>query len=217
MQQDIGSSKAATWVQRIISLNLKVKGREETGGNTERLGSLFNTGKPLDAGTRRLMEPVLGAGLDDVRIHSGYQAEETARQLGARAFTYKGHVFGPDRELDTSTREGMGLMAHELTHVVQQVRSQGPPPSQTVYRENGPVTVTPGYTDNSMVLQTSSGDRPAAGIQTAARGEGITENPVSNRDQSSCDIDPEKVADRVYHLMQRDLILEGERATRIGG
>lgn len=217
MQQDIGSSKVTTWVQRIISLNLKVKGVEETGGFTGRLRSLFNTGKPLDADTRRLMEPVLGTDLDDVRTHGGYQAEETARQLGARAFTYKGHVFGPDRDLDTSTREGIGLMAHELTHAVQQTQPQSTSPGQTVQREGRSLTVTPEYTNNSMVLQKSSGNRPVAGIQASARGEGVTESPVENRNQSSCDIDPEKVADRVYNLMKRDLILERERATRIGG
>lgn len=217
VQQDIGSPKAATWVQRIMSLNLKAKSAGETAGITERLGSLFNTGRSLDAGTRRLMEPVLGADLEDVRIHGGYQAEEAARQLGARAFTYKGQVFGPDRELDTSTREGMGLMAHELTHVVQQTQPQGPPPGQMVHQESGPGTDTPDYLNNNMVLQTSTGERPSASTQAAAGGEVITESSGSNRHQSSREIDRDKVADKVYRLMRRDLILERERATRIGG
>ena len=217
VQQDIGSSKAATWVQRIISLNLKAKGAGETAGITERLRSLFNTGRSLDVGTRRVMEPVLGADLEDVRIHSGYQAEEAARQLGARAFTYKGQVFGPDRELDTSTREGMGLMAHELTHVVQQTQPQGSSESETVHREGRPETAAPEYPDNNVVLQASRGERPSASTQAAAGGEVVTESSGNNRHQSSREIDRDKVADKVYRLMKRDLALEKERATRIGG
>ncbi|UCH43017.1 MAG: DUF4157 domain-containing protein [Dehalococcoidales bacterium] len=217
MQQDIGSPKVTTWVQRIISLNLKVKSSSETGGFTGRLRSLFNTGKPLDADTRRLMEPVLGSNLEDVRTHGGYQAEETARQLGAQAFTYKGHVFGPDRDLDTSTREGLKLMAHELTHAVQQTQPQKLSPGQTLQREGRPLTVTPEYTNNNMVIQTSPGERPSAGTQTTASGEGVTGSSDSNQSQSSSEIDRYKVADRVYHLMQRDLVIERERVTRIGG
>ena len=217
VQRDISSSKVTTWVQRIISLNLKVESAGETGGSAERLRSLFSTGKSLDVGTRRLMEPFVGANLEDVRIHGGYQAEETARQLGARAFTYKGQVFGPDRNLDTSTREGMGLMAHELTHVVQQTQPQGPPPGQTVNRESELVPVAPDYSSSNSVLQASARDGPNANARAAGGREVLTESSAGNRDQSSPEIDPAQVADRVYHLMQRDLILERERATKLGG
>lgn len=217
VHQDISSSKVTTWVQRIISLNMKVESAGGTGGSTEGLSSLFNTGKSLDVGTRRLMEPVVGANLEDVRIHGGYRAEETARQLGARAFTYKGQIFGPERNLDTSTREGMGLMAHELTHVVQQTQPQGPPPGQTVHRESKPGTVVLDYSNNNTVVQTSASDRSNANTRAVAGEEVVTGSSAGNRDQSTPEIDPDKVADRVYHLMQRDLIVERERVTRIGG
>ncbi len=61
-----------------------------------------------------------GADLGDVRVHEGGRAARLNRAVGASAFTIGNDVFFRDGLPDTSTPEGQHLLAHELTHTVQQ-------------------------------------------------------------------------------------------------
>jgi hypothetical protein len=80
---------------------------------------LRTSGHALDAATRAFMEDRFRRDFSRVRLHVGAAAIDSARALGARAFTFGPHVvFG--RTPETSTREGRHLLAHELTHVAQQ-------------------------------------------------------------------------------------------------
>ncbi|WP_319549544.1 DUF4157 domain-containing protein [Desulfogranum marinum] len=76
--------------------------------------------KYLPESTRNYFEPRFASDFSQVRVHDGAQAAETARAINARAFT-RGHdiVFGSG-EYRPQTGEGRKLIAHELTHVVQQ-------------------------------------------------------------------------------------------------
>lgn len=82
-------------------------------------------GLPLDQATRGFMEPRFGFDFSRVRIHSDATAEQSARDVSARAYTV-GHniVFGAGG-FTPSTHEGRRLIAHELTHVVQQGGHEG--------------------------------------------------------------------------------------------
>ena len=82
-------------------------------------------GEPLDPATRAFMEPRFSHDFSSVRVHSGAAAEQSAREVSAHAYTV-GHdiVFGADR-FATGTLEGRRLIAHELTHVVQQAGAEG--------------------------------------------------------------------------------------------
>ena len=82
-------------------------------------------GQPLDAGTRAFMEPRFGHDFSTVRVHSDAVAEQSVRAVNANAYTV-GHniVFGAGR-FAPETHEGRRLLAHELTHVIQQ-RVTGP-------------------------------------------------------------------------------------------
>lgn len=59
-----------------------------------------------------------------VRVHTGPQASWASREVAARAFTVGRDVFFRDGEYQPGTRSGLGLLAHELTHVVQQGAGQ---------------------------------------------------------------------------------------------
>src|SRR5262249_29965020 len=84
---------------------------------------LHSLGQPLDAGTRAFMEPRFGHDFSQVRIHADERAAESARAVNALAYTVgRDVVFGEGR-YEPGTSEGRRLLAHELTHVVQQ---QGP-------------------------------------------------------------------------------------------
>jgi Domain of unknown function (DUF4157)/Putative RNase-like toxin, toxin_1 len=83
---------------------------------------LGRQGHPLDGGLRMEFEQQVGATLGSVRIHSDARAAASARELGARAYTYGPHVvFGAGR-FAPATADGRWLLAHELTHVAQQRR-----------------------------------------------------------------------------------------------
>ncbi|HEV2273272.1 MAG TPA: DUF4157 domain-containing protein, partial [Acidobacteriaceae bacterium] len=83
-------------------------------------GEPSSAGRPLDPATRAFFEPRFGYDFSQVRIHSGEQAAESARSIGALAYT-AGAEIAFDRTLyQPGTGEGRRLLAHELTHVVQQ-------------------------------------------------------------------------------------------------
>jgi len=81
---------------------------------------LQSPGQPLDTATRSFMEPRFGHDFSGVRVHSGAQAAESARAVNALAYTVgRDVVFGAGQHQPQSSA-GQRLMAHELTHVVQQ-------------------------------------------------------------------------------------------------
>ncbi|HWM92809.1 MAG TPA: DUF4157 domain-containing protein [Thermoanaerobaculia bacterium] len=83
---------------------------------------LRSPGRPLDPAARSFFEPRFGRDFGGVRIHTGSQAEASARDVSALAYTVGDDiVFGAGRYAP-GTSSGDHLLAHELTHVVQQVR-----------------------------------------------------------------------------------------------
>jgi len=86
---------------------------------------LGTPGQPLEARTAGFMASRLGHDFGRVRVHADTQAAASARAVGANAYTVGRHVvFGPDR-YRPGTPAGDELIAHELTHVLQQ-QSQTP-------------------------------------------------------------------------------------------
>ena len=82
--------------------------------------TLRSSGQPLDAGARDFFEPRFGADFSAVRIHTDAAAAQSAASVAALGYTVGSHiVFAADR-FDRSTATRNSLLAHELTHVVQQ-------------------------------------------------------------------------------------------------
>jgi len=82
--------------------------------------SFRGRGDPLPAPMRGFFEPRLGYDFGGVRVHHGPDATESARSLGARAYTYgRDIVFGAG-EYSPGSGQPTQLLAHELAHVVQQ-------------------------------------------------------------------------------------------------
>ncbi len=86
--------------------------------------ALNSSGQPLDAAARAFFEPRFGHDFSRVRVHSGGDAELSAQDVNAHAYTM-GHniVFGAG-QFAPGTHEGRRLIAHELAHVVQQGSGQ---------------------------------------------------------------------------------------------
>ena len=93
--------------------------------------SMRGRGKPLTASQRGFFEPRFGMDFSAVRVHSGPFAGELARSLNARAFTLGSEIVFGRAEYNPGSSAGLNLLAHELTHVIQQ-RSNS---EQAVQRE----------------------------------------------------------------------------------
>lgn len=84
---------------------------------------LSSGGQPLDSATRAFFEPRFGYVFSNVRLHADHHAAESAKAVGARAYTVGEHIVFGSRQFSPGTTSGRELMAHELTHVIQQGRA----------------------------------------------------------------------------------------------
>lgn len=85
------------------------------------VGRMQSTGAPgLDTGTRSFMESRMGQDFGGVRVHKDSAANSAAQALNARAFTVGNDIFFNRGEYQPHSRAGRELIAHELTHTVQQ-------------------------------------------------------------------------------------------------
>jgi hypothetical protein len=81
---------------------------------------LSSSGQPLDAVTRSLFEPRFGHDFGKVRVHKDAEAKESAQAVNALAYTVGSHVVLGEGQYESGTMAMNRLLAHELTHVVQQ-------------------------------------------------------------------------------------------------
>ncbi len=90
---------------------------EET---VERINRERSGGQPLEEGVQTSVEQALGVDLGAVRIHTSSEADALSRQIGAQAFTTGRDIFFRQGAYAPHTVQGRELIAHELTHVLQQ-------------------------------------------------------------------------------------------------
>jgi Domain of unknown function (DUF4157)/A nuclease family of the HNH/ENDO VII superfamily with conserved AHH len=83
---------------------------------------LHSTSRPLDRETQRFMESRIGYDFSKVKIHTDEHAAASARAMGALAYTVGDSVVFGAGHYNPQSTEGRRLLAHELTHVVQQSR-----------------------------------------------------------------------------------------------
>jgi hypothetical protein len=86
--------------------------------------ALRSPSRPLDAAARAFFEPRLGRSLDKVRVHTGARAADSARAVGAQAYTVGEQIVFNAGRYAPSTDSGRHLLAHELVHTVQQRESR---------------------------------------------------------------------------------------------
>jgi len=100
----------------------KISGQnaEPTPDLESRINAFRSGGQPLAESERAFFEPRFGFDFGKVRVHTDSQASEAARAVKARAFTIGRDVVFGKGEYAPETGVGRQLMAHELTHVVQQ-------------------------------------------------------------------------------------------------
>ncbi|MEJ2212041.1 MAG: DUF4157 domain-containing protein, partial [Anaerolineae bacterium] len=111
----------------ISNLQPRADGSFEAGADLEsRLAARKGGGHPLPDETRAFMEPRFGADFGGVRVHTGGESAKLNEELQARAFTHGQDIYlGAGAEAPGS-EAGNRLLAHELTHVIQQDGSRAP-------------------------------------------------------------------------------------------
>lgn len=140
---------------------------------------LADSGRPLDPALKQDMERRFGHDFSRVRVHSGVAAEQSARDVNALAYAAGNNIVFGAGQFSPENHKGRRLIAHELTHVVQQsgemrrlqraVMTMG---ALTVSIDYGNVNrVTPADQANRIVsmITTWSGSAPDAAQETAIR------------------------------------------------
>jgi len=100
--------------------------------------ALSTSGAPLDSSTRTFMESGFGHDFSGVRVHTGTLAAQSAESVNARAYTVGNHIVFANGLYSPSTSAGRRLIAHELTHTIQQGGQSSGPHQAQGYRVNEP-------------------------------------------------------------------------------
>ena len=87
------------------------------------LSSSKGNGSPLSLDTRSFMENAFSTDFKNVRIHTDSKASEMSKGINAKAFTYGSDIYFGNGQYEPDGNDGKKLLAHELTHVVQQINS----------------------------------------------------------------------------------------------
>lgn len=126
-------------------------------------------GQPLDGAAHAFFEPRFGCDFSEVRVHTDAKAAESARAVNALAFTVGRDVVFGEGQYAPEKRVGLQLLAHELIHVVQQVRSppSAMPQNKPVINElNDPAE----QEANQVVHKVLTGDASSLAIQQKSFG-----------------------------------------------
>jgi hypothetical protein len=108
-------------IQRLKIVGLTNGARQVTQqAFSRRLASTQNQGQPLNPAQQRFMESRFKRDFSQVRIHNDAQAKHLSSDIQARAFTFANHIYFNQGEYQPETLSGKNVLAHELTHVVQQ-------------------------------------------------------------------------------------------------
>lgn len=134
-------------------------------------------GVPLARSERTYFEPRFGLSLENVRIHGGVEADASARSLHARAFTLGNDIWFAQGEYRPGSRDGRRLLAHELTHTIQQSQLARP----LIQREAGqplagPRRVAAPARAQAVEALDRAIERLAETIKRTARGEEVPED-----------------------------------------
>ncbi|EDX77787.1 hypothetical protein MC7420_3111 [Coleofasciculus chthonoplastes PCC 7420] len=142
-------------VQRRLSEQVQTQGlvqRAFQAGGTEasedlesRLNASKGGGSPLSEDVRGFMEPRFGSDFSGVRVHTGGEAVQMNQELGAQAFTHGQDIFFNQGKYNPGSTDGKLLLAHEMTHVVQQTGAVSPKQEQQSIQSESSAHKVPGY------------------------------------------------------------------------
>lgn len=102
------------------------------------LNSLSDKGQALPPQAQQFFGSRMGFDFSHVKIHTGTEASQSAEEINAQAYTYQNHIVFKEGKYNSESAEGKNLLAHELTHVIQQHHTKG-----AIQKKGGGSTFTP--------------------------------------------------------------------------
>lgn len=107
-------------VQRLLAQRAGGGAFDLDDATASRINAARGGGQALDGAVQTQMSQSMGADFSGVRVHTGSEAHHLNEQLSAKAFTTGSDIFFRDGAYSPGSSGGQELIAHELTHVVQQ-------------------------------------------------------------------------------------------------
>ncbi len=101
-------------------LQRKETAKSSSGTASNYIGSMQGKGNPISADANAFFSSRMGYDFSDVKVHTDKEAADSAKDLNAKAYTVKNNIVFNEGQYNPESTEGKRLMAHELTHVVQQ-------------------------------------------------------------------------------------------------
>jgi hypothetical protein len=123
----------------------KIGGGEASPDLAAAITSARGSGQPLESGLQAAMEKAIGADFRGVRVHTDAQSDQLNQAIQAKAFTTGQDVFFRSGAYQPHSCSGQALIAHELTHVVQQDGAQ----SEVVQRAGDKMAFETVQSDNT--------------------------------------------------------------------
>jgi hypothetical protein len=117
LQQSVGNRAVQRLLAQRNSSGDALELDEDTAGRIERARG---SGQPLEGAIQKQMGDAMGHDLSSVRVHTSPESDALSRQLSAKAFTTGQDIFFREGAYQPGSAGGRELIAHELTHVVQQ-------------------------------------------------------------------------------------------------
>ncbi len=117
-EEDFLQTKPISSLQRDSGVEEEVP--QVTNDTESTIEGMRGGGQSMPDDTRNFMESRFGQDFSNVNIHTGSDSDTLNRDLNARAFTTGSDIFFGQGEYSPNSSEGKNLLAHELTHVVQQ-------------------------------------------------------------------------------------------------
>ena len=133
-------------------------------------------GQPISEDIREPLEESFGADLSGVRVHTDDQSDELNRSIQSLAFTKGRDIFFKRGAYQPRSLKGQELLAHELTHVIQQgrlvQRKDDDKPKQTLKKSKGGIDISKDVTGEIGIFKFTSQNLEHNDAQDALKGDG---------------------------------------------
>lgn len=139
-----------------------------TAGLEQRLQSTKGSGSPLPSDTKTAMESTIGADFTNVRVHTGTEAASLSNDLQAQAFTHGNDIYFNEGKFDSTSSSGRHLLAHELTHTVQ----QGAAVQKKEMIQRAPAAAVPAAASGEVVNIASGAFNPSEALKEIIKAGG---------------------------------------------
>ncbi|OUC11749.1 MAG: hypothetical protein B0A82_26535 [Alkalinema sp. CACIAM 70d] len=181
----------------------KIQAKEEPGQVPEvtsdlekRLRASQGKGQPLPEQTRSFMEPRFGTDFSQVRVHTDNEAAQMNRAINAQAFTHRQDIYFAADKYHPASKVGQQLVAHELTHVMQQT-------GEIQYQFHLPPILNPqAQLINSLVQCQKETISRVVTTPPVDSGVKPSENITEQKKEFPPDFNPEEEAKKLYEAFK---------------